>query len=405
MHKHRTDRLGRALLTGEIQRRDGRYAYVYSHRDEKKSLYSWRLLPEDPLPEGKRWDKSLREKEEELHKEEERKYRSGSALTVAELAELYLHQRGGLSYNTRATYDSLLKIVRQEEFGNRPITEVRTLDAKLWLMELQSRGRSFSCLKSLKAILQPAFAMAVEEEMVEKNPFGFSPKKVLENDRKKREALSPEQEEEWLRFFRSDPEFAAFYDGIRILLGTGLRISEFCGLTLDDLDFEQGVFTVERQLIRSGGEYHITRPKTRSGIRTLPMTQEVRDSFLGLLNCRPRPRKEPSVEGVKGFLVLQGKDQPAAAAYWKQIFRKADRAFRERGGEAAADFPTVSPHICRHTYCTKMARMGMNPKVLQYLMGHSNISVTLDVYTHLQFEDAREEMKRIGVIPEEAKAE
>ena len=57
--------------------------------------------------------------------------------------------------------------------------------------------------------------------------------------------------------------------------------------------------------------------------------------------------------------------------------------------------PNITPHVCRHTYCSNMARAGMNPKTLQYLMGHSDISVTMDTYTHLGLDDAQMELKRL----------
>ena len=57
--------------------------------------------------------------------------------------------------------------------------------------------------------------------------------------------------------------------------------------------------------------------------------------------------------------------------------------------------PNITPHVCRHTCCSNMARSGMNPKTLQYLMGHSDISVTMNVYTHIGFDDAEEELKRM----------
>ena len=57
--------------------------------------------------------------------------------------------------------------------------------------------------------------------------------------------------------------------------------------------------------------------------------------------------------------------------------------------------PNITPHICRHTYCSNMAKSGMNPKTLQYLMGHSEIGVTLNTYTHLGLEDATDELKRV----------
>ena len=60
--------------------------------------------------------------------------------------------------------------------------------------------------------------------------------------------------------------------------------------------------------------------------------------------------------------------------------------------------PNMTPHVCRHTYCSIHARAGMYPKTLQYLMGHSDIGVTMNTYTHLGLEDAAEEMKRLGEI-------
>ena len=66
--------------------------------------------------------------------------------------------------------------------------------------------------------------------------------------------------------------------------------------------------------------------------------------------------------------------------------------------------PAITPHVCRHTYCSNMARAGINPKTLQYLMGHSDIGVTMNIYTHLGLEDAQEEMERLQEI-EKARAE
>ena len=57
--------------------------------------------------------------------------------------------------------------------------------------------------------------------------------------------------------------------------------------------------------------------------------------------------------------------------------------------------PVITPHVCRHTYCSNMAKSGMNPKTLQYLMGHSDIGVTLNVYTHVGLDDAEKELKKM----------
>ena len=74
--------------------------------------------------------------------------------------------------------------------------------------------------------------------------------------------------------------------------------------------------------------------------------------------------------------------------YLEHIIQKYNKIYR-------IQMPKVTPHVCRHTYCSNMAKSGMNPKTLQYLMGHSDISVTMNVYTHIGFDDAEEELKRM----------
>jgi site-specific recombinase XerD len=81
--------------------------------------------------------------------------------------------------------------------------------------------------------------MAVNDDMLLKNPFEFPLAGVIINDSVRREALTPDQERRFLDFVQSDKHFSQYYDGIYILLNTGLRISEFCGLTLSDIDLEK----------------------------------------------------------------------------------------------------------------------------------------------------------------------
>lgn len=64
--------------------------------------------------------------------------------------------------------------------------------------------------------------------------------------------------------------------------------------------------------------------------------------------------------------------------------------------------PNVTPHTFRHTFCTRMAEAGMNPKALQYIMGHASIQMTLDYYAHASFESAKSEMERIEAVKAEA---
>lgn len=86
---------------------------------------------------------------------------------------------------------------------------------------------------------------------------------------------------------------------------------------------------------------------------------------------------------------------PLVAQHWEKYFRLAVEKYNEI---YRVQMPNITPHVCRHTYCSNMAKSGMNPKTLQYLMGHADIGVTLNTYTHLKEEDAKEELERLGLL-------
>ena len=191
----------------------------------------------------------------------------------------------------------------------------------------------------------------------------------------------------------NDKHFCRYYEGIFILFKTGLRISEFVGLTLSDLDMQNRKISVNHQLQRKRNmEYVIEDTKTSCGTREIPMTDEVYECFQRIISSRKKPRVEPIVGGKCGFLYLDKNDMPMVALHWEKYFQhiceKYNSIYR-------VQMPKVTPHVCRHTFCSNMAKSGMNPKTLQYLMGHSDISVTLNTYTHIGYDDAKEELKRV----------
>lgn len=150
---------------------------------------------------------------------------------------------------------------------------------------------------------------------------------------------------------------------------------------------------VDHQLQRmSDMVYVIEEPKTESGVRFVPMTEEVAACFKRVIGNREKPTVEPVVDGHVGFLFLDKNDMPMVALHWEKymqhIREKYNKIYKEQ-------MPCITPHVCRHTFCSKMAKSGMNPKTLQYIMGHSDISVTLNTYTHIRFEDAKEELARV----------
>ncbi|RHR73614.1 site-specific integrase [Eubacterium sp. AF15-50] len=395
MSEIRKDSKGRRLATGESQDKDGRYRYKYNDVfGKRKSVYSWRLTESDPYPKGKRKDISLREKEKEVEKALRNAVATnGGNMTVLELVQKYISQKRGVKHNTQANYNFVINVIKKEDFGARRIDTIKLSDAKIWLIKLQDDGRGYSSIHSIRGVVRPAFQMAVDDDLINKNPFEFQLATVVVNDSVTREAITRKQQREFLRFIKEDKHFCKYYDGIYILFYTGLRVSEFVGLTINDIEFDKERIKVDHQLQRTRNmEYEILTPKTEKGERYVPMQKDVADCFRRIIQNRKHPKIEPMIDGYSGFLFLDKNDMPMVALHWEKYFQH----IREKYNSIyKVQMPCITPHVCRHTFCSNMAKSGMNPKTLQYIMGHSDIGVTLNTYTHLQFEDALVEMKKV----------
>lgn len=396
MSEKRRDSKNRVLRYGESQRPDGRYAFKFKDNDGKiKFVYSWRLDKNDRTPVGKKPELSLREKEKQIeHDLFDRIVTNGGNLTVLELIKKYVSPKTGVRHNTEANYKFVINIIAKEDFGKLRIDRVRLSDAKAWLIKLQKDGRGYSTIHSVRGVVRPAFEMAVNDDLIRKNPFAFELASVVVNDSVTREAVTRKQEREFLRFIKEDKHFCRYYDGIFILFKTGLRISEFCGLTVSDIDFKEMRIKVDHQLQRKRDmSYVIEETKTKSGTRFVPMTAEVAEAFRRIIANRKRPKVEPMVDGLTGFLFLDQNENPMVALHWEHYMK---RICDKYNSIYKVQMPQIRPHVCRHTFCSNMAKSGMNPKTLQYIMGHSDISVTLNTYTHVGFEGARKELARVA---------
>ena len=396
MSEKRRDRKNRILKNGETQRSDGRYRFTYTDiNGNTKDVYSWRLDKNDPLPKGKRKDLSLREKEKQIEQDMFNQIVSnGGNYTVLSLVKKYVALKTGVRHSTEAGYKTVINLLKKDSFGQKRIDKVKLSDAKAWLIKLQQTdGKGYSSIHSIRGVLRPAFQMAENDDLIRKNPFQFELATVVVNDSVTREAVTRKQQREYLKFIKEDKHFCKYYEGIFILFNTGLRISEFCGLTVSDIDFKKNRINVERQLIRTSQmEYIIEEPKTESGVRYVPMTDEVAECFRSIIEKRIKPKEEPNIEGYTGFLFLDKNDMPMVSLHWEKYMQH----IREKYNSIyRVPMPKITPHVCRHTFCSNMAKSGMNPKTLQYIMGHSDISVTLNTYTHVKIEDAENELSRL----------
>ena len=391
----RRDKKRRILRPGESVRINGKYQYKYQLDGKPHFLYSWKLEPTDNLPAGKKPCLSLREMEAQLDKElmSLANFTDGK-MTVSELVARYVKTKTGVRESTKAGYVTVQRLLAREKFGSQQIKNVKISDAKLFLIKLQQEdGKSYSAVHSIRGVLRPAFQMAVDDDIIMKNPFGFELASVVVNDSVRREAVSRDQMRKFLKFIHDDNIYCKYYEVVYILFHTGLRISEFCGLTVRDIDLKNMKIKVDHQLLRTSQmKYMVTETKTEAGKRLLPITEDVAKMFRALVEDREAPKIEPIIDGHSGFLFYDKEGMPLVAMHWQHRFNHMVNRYNEI---YRIQIPNITPHVCRHTYCSNMAKAGMNPKTLQYLMGHSDISVTMNVYTHVNFEDAEEELKRM----------
>lgn len=171
-------------------------------------------------------------------------------------------------------------------------------------------------------MIRPAFKMAVDDDLIRKNPIEFQLATVVVNNSVTREAINRKQQRLFLEFVRNDKHFCKYYEGIYILLNTGLRVSEFVGLTISDIDMKKKCIIIDHQLQRKRNmEYIVEEPKTSSDIRHVPMTNEVCECFKTIIQNRKKPKVEPMIAGKTGFLYLDKNEMPMVALHWEKYFK------------------------------------------------------------------------------------
>lgn len=373
MSEKRKDSKGRILKTGESQRKDGMYQYRYKDiGGERRCIYDRNL-------------QELRKKEKEIEKqlEEGVSYFDGN-VELCEVIDRLFSMKRKWRDSTRWTMTRYLKVLKESRLYHMPVNRIKIADCKSYLIHLRDEKYAFGTISSIYTILKMAFEMAYEDNAIVRNPCTFSLKSIINDDPPKVVALTREQEESLFAFLHSDTIGQRHLDIFTILLGTGLRISEYAALTIKDIDFTNNVIHVNKQVVRLVGKLAVTPPKTENAIRDIPMTKEVQMSARRLIMKRCAIKKDVMIDGYVGFLSVTRNGRPRTHAEYADAFRKLMTRYNE-----ASDIKIerCTPHVLRHTFCTKCVAARMDVKTVQYLMGHSDASTTLNVYTDNVFEN------------------
>lgn len=334
MKEKRRDSKGRILHTGESQRTDGKYLYKYVDAfGNTKYVYAWRLTPTDPTPKGKREKPSLRELEQQIRRDIEDGIDStGKKMTLCQLYAKQNTQRANVKKSTQKQREQLMRLLKEDKLGARSIDTIKPSDAKEWALRMKDKGFSYNTINNHKRSLKASFYIAIQDDCVRKNPFDFKLSEVLENDTKEKVALIEEQ------------------------------------------------------------GYYIETPKTKSGTRQVPLSRETIQAFQRVMKKRPKA-KPFVIDGRGNFLFVNHKGKPKVAIDYNMLFVRMVKKYNKHHKDNP--LPHITPHTLRHTFCTRLASKNMNPKDLQYIMGHSNISITMNWYAHASIDTAKSEVQRL----------
>ena len=379
----RKDNKGKVLKTGESQRKDGRYCFRYKDLDGKrKYIYDTDL-------------NSLREKERKINRDIEDKIYSNN-ITMNECFDRYMAVRTDLRDGTRHKYNlEYDRWIRDTWLGNKKISSIKKSDVLLFYKE-KSEDLSSGTIRCIHKYIHSSLEMAVDDDLIRKNPANNCTKDYKES--KPREAMTKEETIKFLEFAENCNFGKTYLLAVKIMLETGLRVGEVTGITWDDLDFNNKSINVDKQftIIAGGGkhEYHISKPKTDSSIRKVPMSDDVLEIMKKhkLDNFFKSLKFGIEVDGYKGFVFHTRTGLPILSNRINDYLTKVVKIYNDTHED---NLPELSCHIMRHTFCTRMSEKGINPKTLQYIMGHSTYKTTADVYVTETEEHVFEEFQKI----------
>lgn len=402
MGKTRKDKRGYALHTGEYQRRDGEYSYSYTDPIEgRRSIYANTLA-------------ELRKKERELRREREEgdRYCDDEQMTLNQLFDAYMDQKYDLKPTTKANYLYMYDRFVRNEFGQRRICTIRHSHVKEFFYTLLNEHRmAANTLDTINNMLHPAFQMAVMDERIRSNPAEGVMMEIRRSqmwDRPQRHALTVAQQAAFTQFIEDNRAFYGWHPVIMVLLGTGMRIGECLGLRWEDLDFDNRMIHVSHSLVTykdDDGQWgrHISTTKTRAGARTIPMIEEVYQAFLQEYEIqRFLGHASEEIDGYTNFVFLTESGSVIAPSSVNRAIREIIRQYNEKECEAARiegrkaqELPHFSAHSLRHTFCSRLCENDMNVKVIQSVMGHSDFSTTMDIYTEISERKKRDAVAQL----------
>lgn len=388
MSEKRRDNKGRLLRQGELQRSDGKYEYRYFDvKGERRSIYSWKLVDTDKIPSGKRKCRALRDMAKDAHRDVDDGINSydGYRTTFNRFFDDYIETKYGLKSTTRTNYKYMYNKYVREQIGYIDIAAIKYSGIKKFYIHLiKDIGFKPNSMETIQTIIHPVFSIAVKDGLIRINPTDGAMAEIKKShnwERPKRHALTETQQSAFIDFTKAHRAYAHWLPLFTVLLGTGCRVGEIVGLRWQDCDFEEKIITINHCLIYrtredgSGCGFHISTPKTKAGIRTIPMFEAVRQAlFEERVKQMQTGFNQSIVDGYNGFIFSNRFGDCLSPHCINRAIARIIRDYNKEEAESAKNekrqpilLPHFSAHNLRHTFCTRFCENETNQKLSRKL--------------------------------------
>ena len=391
MSVKRKDNKGRILRDGEIQKADGRYEYrYYDVNGVRRSLYSWKLTEADVIPSGKRDCISLRELEKQAIKDVLDGV-AGTRDSLNDWFENYISDKPELRGSTRASYRYLYNQYVRTAIGDHRLDSLKYSYLKRYFNSLlYDRGLKPNTILAIYSVIHPVFDIAVRDNYIRKNPLDGVIDELKKSElwvTKKKHGLTDEQQIAFMDYVRSNDIFNHWYPLFATMLGTGCRIGELLGLRWSDVDWAENVIRIDHSLnyrLQENGkvEFDEASPKSNAGVREIPLFLSVRKVL-----------QELARGSRNGFIFVNRYGKPLTSYDVNRAIERILERYKADGMKP--EIPKFTSHQLRHTFCSKLCQNETDLKLIQEIMGHADISTTMNVYNESNAERKKASFSRI----------
>lgn len=285
--------------------------------------------------------------------------------------------------NTVRNYTERYNKNIQKVIGKTVLTEVKPIHCQKIFTNMADEGYRTSTIYQVRVTLFNMLEFAKENDVILSNPCKKSVKSDMGKPSQKKEALTIDIQKKFLEYATG----RSYENQYRFILQTGLRTGELVGLKWEDVDLEKKTVKIQRSMEyrHSVGEWRIGEPKSKSGYRTIPLTDE---SIRILISQKEKNGRIKVIqEEWSDYIFLSRKGEPVKnSAYDTALFKICEKAGINK----------FSMHVLRHTFATRCIEGGMMPKTLQKILGHSNIGITMNLYVHITEDEKQKEINKVS---------